>query len=288
MIHCQRCKQQNTPEAQKCSQCGTDLLPGYGAGERLGALIAGIVLGAICLALTFLIMKPDIALRTLSVGAVVLMLGFGLWWLFRRTPDYERYEIRAKRHVKLDPVQAIADYGAAIEHAPETAAFDLLDTRAKLCWSHGQPDLARSDWQRALENINSRITKSKDTDLELHKKRAETYQHLGKNDEYAMEMLAYTLAKEKTLKTQKREIARDIKGGIQKGSDDATRSELAKLREPILKDKRYALTGYCRKCDTTVDLDANLDCINNPKHWDISGVTPILRTGIEEEKAAQW
>ena len=151
-------------------------------------------------------------------------------WFLRITPLYERYATRAKRHFELNPWQAIADYGSAIYNAPKTQAFDYLLEKAKLHQGLGMTVEARTDWQQALENINTRIVQSR-ASIDLIKQCAEIYKYLGMDDEYAMQMLQYTIDKEKTFKTKPGQIAEGWEEGLQKGSEDAQRQELQKLRE---------------------------------------------------------
>jgi hypothetical protein len=274
MIHCQKCKHQNIPDAKKCDQCGANLLPGAGMRDRFVVLGLAIFVSAIA----YFVFKNDMVLRCISILFGVLVVGFGIFWLFRKTPLYERYETRAKRHLDLDPQQAIADYGTAIDLAPELFAFDLLCARAKLCQRQGMVEDAKSDWQRALENVNHRIAAIKDTDLELHKQRAETYKHLGMQDEYAMEMLGYTIAKELSLKFEKGEIVRDINSGIKKGVEDTKRGQLQHLRGQVMNKRKYGIVGHCAQCGSIVELNQKLECTNNPKHYKITNIKPIIKT----------
>ncbi len=43
-----------------------------------------------------------------------------------------------------------------------------------------------------------------------------------------------------------------------------------------MKNHKYGIVGQCKKCKSIVDLDARLDCTNNPKHL-IKNITPALR-----------
>lgn len=277
MIHCQKCKQANAPDAPKCSQCGTDLLPGTGAGVRLGGLGCFIIIAAIAFALAFFVLKNNIILLSLLVLFGVLELGYGIYWSLRKIPPYERYETRAKRHVELDPQQAISDYGSAIGLAPEAKAFDLCCERAKFLQSQGLTEEARSDWQRALDNINNRMAKSKTPVLAQMKQRAEIYKNLGLEDEYAMEMLKYTIEKEKTFKFKRSDVAMGVQDGIKKGSEDADRNVLQKLRQEIMVKSKYGIVGQCKQCNSIVELNYMLDCTNNLKHWKITNIAPIIR-----------
>jgi ribosomal protein L40E len=281
-IHCQKCKHENAPNAQKCSRCGTNLLPGAGLGERFGVLGCSIILAVTSFALAFLVfIKTDVKLLLGLILFGVLMLGFGFFWSVRKTPRYERYETRAKRHVSLDLRQAIADYGSAIDLAPEAKAFDLLRERAKLYQKLGMTIEARADWQLALDNINKRIAKSKTPVIDQKKQRAEIYKNLGMEDEYAMEMLQYTIEKEKTFKFKSGDIAMGMEEGVKKGTEDAKRKELQQLRAEIMNNHKYGIVGQCKQCRSIVEINHLLECANNPKHHKITNISPIIRkTGI--------
>lgn len=281
-IHCQKCKHENESSAKKCSQCGTNLLPGAGIGQRLGVFAATTILAVISFAVAFLVFKfkAEIGGKDLIYLSGLILFGtiifvWGIKHFFRKVPLYERYALRAKRHISLNPWQAIADYGSAINSAPQTQAFDYLIERAKLYESLGMTMEARTDLQHALENINARIAKPK-TSVDLNKQRAEVYKYLGMEDEYAMEMLQYTIEKEKTFKFKRGHIAEGWEEGFKKGSEDIQRQELQKLRVEIMKNHKYGIVGQCKKCKSIVDLDARLDCTNNPKHL-IKNITPALR-----------
>lgn len=182
MIHCQKCNQQNTPEAQKCSQCGANLLPGAGIKERLGQLGCLVVAGILIPVLAFLIVPRlgvgnildsliGMGMIVLSVIAGIVFILLGISLAVGKTPAHDKYRRRAERHVEIDPQQAIADYGAAIKLAPEAIAFDLLSARARLYHKQGMIEEEKSDWRSALENVNHRIAVSKTSDPELEKQR---------------------------------------------------------------------------------------------------------------------
>jgi hypothetical protein len=90
---------------------------------------------------------PDIPLcnpGALGLGAVlVLVLGFTQ--AVRKTPAYLKYENRAKRHVDLNPRQALSDLNTAIELAPEKEQANLLKQRANLYGKLGMTEDAARD-----------------------------------------------------------------------------------------------------------------------------------------------
>lgn len=283
-IHCPKCKQQNAPDARKCKKCGTNLLPGAGIGTRLGGFIFAAIIAILSFVIALIVYatKPDLNGKDLIylAGLVlfgIFVLGIGIYYALRKVPLYERHATRAKRHVSLNPWQAISDYGAAIRHAPPSLAFDYQLERAKVYEKVGLTIEARADWQLALENINARMAKSKAPVIDLTRQRAELYQSLGMQDEYAMEMLRYTIDKEKTFKTKRGDIAMGMEEGFKKGTEDFQRNELEKLRAGIMKNTRYGIVGQCKKCRAVVNLDSRLECTNNPKHRNISNISPTIR-----------
>jgi hypothetical protein len=103
---------------------------------------------------------------------------------------------------------------------------------------------------------------------------------LGMQDEYAMQMLQYTLEKEKTFKTKRSDIAMGWQEGLKKGSEDYHRQELDKLRAEILANPRYKIVAECKQCHSVVDLDASLNCPNNFKHRKIINIHAALRENV--------
>jgi ribosomal protein L40E len=283
-IHCLKCKHENAPGAKKCNQCGTNLLPGTGIGQRFGVFGCSTILVVISFVVAFLFFryKPGFGGKDwiYLAGLIffgVLMFGFGIIWSLSKTPLYEQYATRAKRHTSLNPLQAIADYGSAIDIAPPTQAFNYLLERADFYRGLGMLLEARTDLQHALENINGRMAKSKAPVIDLIKQRAEIYKYLGMEDEYAMEMLLYTIEKEKTFKFKQNDIAMGMEEGFKKGTEDSKRNELQQVRGEIMKNRKYGIVGQCRKCHSIVDLDHKLVCTNNPKHLKITNIIPALR-----------
>ncbi len=283
VVHCHKCNHENPPNAIKCQHCGKNLLPGMRASQRLAIFISAIFISILSFAAAILIyrFKPEIGgkdllylLGLIGFGAFVFL--FGLILTFRKTALHERYVMRAKRHVSSNPWQAIADLSSAINIAPQIQAFDYLLERAKLYQGLGKNAEARADWQRVLENINHRIASPK-ASIDLFKQRADIFGYLGMEDEFALQMLEYTIEKEKTFKTKRKDIAMGWEEGLQKGSEDMKRQELEKIRTEIMTNQRYKIIGQCKKCRSMVDLNARLECTNNAKHQKIIDIRPIIR-----------
>ena len=125
-ITCQKCNHENAPAAAKCAQCGKKLLPGVTAGERFLGFIGTTILSVLIIGGVFLYYRymaeggfRDVVYLPILVGLGAFVFFLGLILSLRKTPLYERYETRAKHHVSLNPLQAIADYSAAIYGAPQ-------------------------------------------------------------------------------------------------------------------------------------------------------------------------
>src|SRR5512137_2140724 len=117
MVHCPKCKTQNDPAQTVCIKCGADLLPTEGIASRLGSMLvvifACVLLPAIPVYFIFRPETPNPILKWVGYVLIAFAAG-GLIYAFyealRKRLIHERYAIRARRHVKLDPQQAIADF----------------------------------------------------------------------------------------------------------------------------------------------------------------------------------
>ena len=142
MVICAKCKTKNESKAKICKQCGKGLLPGENIQDRIGNVVAGILGGIIAgLIAYFLITHPEI-----TKSSQICLLTNPVAWLFaafavpissvglalRKTPEYIKYDNRAKRHIDSEPEQAIADYSKALELSPEKDRARILAARADL------------------------------------------------------------------------------------------------------------------------------------------------------------
>jgi predicted RNA-binding Zn-ribbon protein involved in translation (DUF1610 family)/ribosomal protein L40E len=152
-IVCPKCKSENPPGTERCRNCDAKLLPADSVSQRLIYLIGGVISAAVLglLFYQFYIRNPgsapDIPLcnpGALGLGAILgLILGFTQ--ALRKTPAYLKYENRAKRHVSLNPSQALSDLNQAIELAPEKEQAGLLKQRANLYDKLGMTEDAARD-----------------------------------------------------------------------------------------------------------------------------------------------
>jgi len=300
MIYCHKCKAQNISNASLCSKCGTSLLPGVTVAERIGSLIAAIVLGAIFGGLIYAFvfyLRPSLFVSwfgwgigtsvavfiivglVLLVGALISLL-VGIGNAIKKTPAYERYLNRAKRHIELDPNQSIEDYSMALKLLPAKSAqirIEILNERASVFNKLDMANEAKQDWQESLCEVDKLLdssTKSNKGTLLL--KRADIYLKLGMKDESVLDRLNYTYTEEQLLPPEST-VAIDAKEGFKKGIADAKRQELVKLRTELMSDGRFKAVGYCPKCKELVNLDIYFKCPVSKRHPDPTDVHFIMK-----------
>ncbi len=152
MIQCHKCQSENTADREKCQECGADLLPGEGLSDRLSYLVYGIIGGVVCGIGSYLLIKSEIELpecllispQLCGLATIGLPI-MGIVSALRKTPLYQRYATRARRHIELDPEQAISDFSQALELAPEKEKAGLLKERATLYEKLGMQEEATRD-----------------------------------------------------------------------------------------------------------------------------------------------
>jgi hypothetical protein len=142
VIHCQKCKHINTPEAEKCEQCMTNLLPGVPIRQRLWGIVVVLICAFIFIAILKWILAqipfvlsdvPALGAIASIVGALLCLLGvgIGIFMIVERIPRYARYMIRAERHMEIDSEQAIQDFGSALIALMNEKTSDLTLSRTK-------------------------------------------------------------------------------------------------------------------------------------------------------------
>ena len=300
MIYCHKCKAQNISNASLCSKCGTNLLPGVTIAERIGSLIAAILLGAIFAGLIYAFvfyLRPSLFVSwfgwgigtsvavfiivglALLVGALIsLVVGIGN--AIKKTPAYERYLNRAKRHIELDPNQSIEDYSMALKLLPAKSTqirIEILNERASVFNKLDMANEAKQDWQESLCEVNKLLDSStKSNKGALLLKRADIYLKLGMKDESVLDRLNYTYTEEQLLPPENT-VAMGATEGFKKGIADAKRQELVKLRTELMSDGRFKAVGYCPKCKELVNLDFYLKCPVSQKHPEPTDVHFIMK-----------
>jgi len=227
MVICRKCKANNPPEADRCEQCGANLLPGESLGERALWLVGGIIGTGLSAGMLYLLSTNPESIETsefcLFTNPVVWMIGIfvfpisGLVSALRKTPLYKRYENRAKRHINLDWEQALTDFSKAIELAPKKVQASLL------------------------------------------KQRADVYKAHGMEDDYLTDRLEY-MESEGAYQGQA-----DFAQVFKLDSDQFITSARDSERKRLVAEGKIHAVGFCKKCRQAVTLNAKIRCPDHPK-----------------------
>jgi len=291
MIYCHKCNATNLPTAEKCNQCGANLLPGTSIGERLKGI--GVLFLAAILIIPIMYLCSTAAnaagestgtrMALLVLGPVfaLIFIGGGLAVAFRKSKLYEKYQRRAQRHIELNPQQAINDFTQAISSTPEKSRdfkLTLLKQRASVYEKEGMFRQAQQDYQQALALATDlyKISPEK-TRLKFLKERANIMEKLSQEDEADREYLNYGYLAEKALPEKK--VAMGIEEGFKQGINESKRQEYQNKRKAILEKGKFKALGYCRKCKAVVELDYKMQCVKNAKH----GQPKLVRFALPHE-----
>lgn len=165
-IHCRKCRAENPKGADRCQRCNARLLPGESAGTRISTFIMMwiIAAGLGYLVYHWYIQSPESAPNIPALDAFLnpIVLGLaaliafisGFVILVRRTPEYLKYQIRATRHEKLNPWQALEDLDRAVDEAPDKEKGKLIKQRAKLYEHLGFAEDAARDYLLLITSPN--------------------------------------------------------------------------------------------------------------------------------------
>jgi hypothetical protein len=303
LIHCHKCKAQNSPTAERCQQCTTKLLPAETAGSRLTIFFSAIFAAGL---FGYLIYRwfiqypgsaPDIPfldnfLNPIVLGlATLIALITAITMPLRRTPEYAKYKNRAIRHIPLNPWQALDDLESAMESAPDKEQGNLLKERAKLFEKVGFAEEAARDYL-VLATSPDRHKGEADFVSLLTGGDAEAYQRGRRSGEiltilgtgkanavgYCSKCNDVVLLDKgercpQHPKTKGRDIAyvipADLMAGkisvMQKleGSNPYVREKLTEL----LSTEKAIAVGYCTKCSAIVEMDPQRRCrLHNKAH----------------------
>lgn len=296
LIHCPKCKAQNSPTAERCQQCSAKLLPAEGVGTRLTGFFSAIFAAGL---FGYLIYRwfiqypgsaPDIPILDNFLNPIVLGLATLIALItaitvpLRRTPEYVKYRNRAIRHIPLNPWQALDDLESAMESAPDKEQGNLLKERAKLFEKVGFTEDAARDYL-VLATSPDRHKGEADFVSLLTGGDAEAYL-LGRRSGEILTILStgkanavgycskcndvVVLDKDEHCpqhpKTKGRDIAYVIPADVMAGKI----SVMQKLegRNPGIREKltellltgKAAAVGYCTQCHGIVDLDPQRHC----------------------------
>jgi len=296
LIHCPKCKAQNSPTAERCQQCTTKLLPAEGVGARLTIFFSAIFAAGL---FGYLIYRwfiqfpgsaPDIPFLENFINPIVLGLAALIALItaitvpLRRTPEYVKYKNRAIRHIPLNPWQALNDLDRAMESAPDKEQGNLLKERAKLYEKVGfSEDAARDylvlatspDRHKGEADFVSLLTGGDTEAYLLGRRSGEILSILSTGKANAVGYCSkcnevVVLDKDERCpqhpKTKGRDktyvIPADVMVGkisvMQKleGSNPLIREKLTEL----LSAEKAIAVGYCTKCSVIVELDPQRRC----------------------------
>lgn len=311
-IHCPKCKTKNLTDAERCQQCGKNLLPGQGAGLRLFFLFFFLMLAGVCAYLMYWNFIREGAPNpesfwlnpvSLSVGILVsLILAFVL--ALRRIPRYKRYEMRSLRHVSLNIHQSIADLTRALELAPDTMQHSLLKQRRSLYEKIG--DSINADRDRLALALHPEAWKSEGDFLSVFgglegdafswsMRRAAIDTLLSSGIAVAVGYCRACKAVVELNPDKRCPVHPKIKGRDEELviPEDVAAGKLAVLAKlehkeahlaneitKLLEAKEAVALGYCPRCAGVMQLDAQRRCPHHP-NGKIKGVAYELQGNFE-------
>jgi hypothetical protein len=295
-IHCHKCKLENPPTALRCQNCGANLLPAEGIGQRLASFV-GLLAGSVFLGYLFYRFyiqlpgsAPDIILcnvGALAGGAIAsFVMAFVL--LLRKTPPYVKYENRAKRHVSLNAWQALDDFNRAMDLAEDKEQGNLIKQRVEVYKKLGLTEEAERDylalatspgaykgageWIAALtgadaETISSGVSSSQNAILlQSGKAKAVGYcEQCGDAVVLNNDLRCQTHPKKK-VKEVEFVIPSDVLVGkltVLQKMEPRSKKLSAKIIELLGSGKARAI-GYCKRCKAVVQLDSSRQCTTHP------------------------
>jgi hypothetical protein len=295
-IHCHKCKLENPPTALRCQNCGVNLLPSEGIGQRLASFVT-LMAGSALLGYLFYRFyiqvpgsAPDIILcnvGALAGGAIVCFV-MAFVFLLRKTPAYLKYENRAKRHVSLNAWQALDDFNRAIDLAEDKEQGNLIKQRVEVYKKLGLTEKAERDylalatssgaykgageWIAALtgadaETISSGVRTSQNA-LLLKSGKAKAVGYCEQCGDAVM--LNTDLRCQTHLKKKVKEVEFVIPSDVLVGKltvlqkmEPRSKKLSAKITELLDLGKARAI-GYCKRCKAVVQLDSSRQCTTHP------------------------
>ncbi len=300
-IHCQKCRAENPKGADRCQRCNAKLLPGESTGTRITTFFTMMIIAA---GLGYLVVHwyiqnpesaPNIPVLDAFLNPIVLglaaLIAFitGFVILVRRTPEYLKYQIRATRHEKLNPWQALDDLDRAVDEAPDKEKGKLIKQRAKLYEHLGFAEEAARDYLLLITSPDR--FKSEADAMSLFTGADSGVYEKSRRDSEIKTILASGKARavgycpqcdlvveldpdERCLvhpKVKGREveyvIPADIVAGqlavMQKMED--SRPKVSEQISKLLVEGKASAIGYCPKCTGVVELDPERRCRVHPK-----------------------
>ena len=277
-IHCHKCSTINPTTAIKCRHCGADLLPGTSWVVRL-VVLAVTLLGTMACVIGAVVLwsKPNMKfqLPLCLVIVAVLFLVAMLKVIFEKEPPHQRYYERAKRHIKLNPHQAIADLTTASELAPQKKKREYILERTKLHEQLGMVRDAVADTHAQIQACTEAlVSATHKLTADILEERAGLYAKLGMEEKSTRDLLEATNQMEIAIKTGEFNASKEVEnvGSFLTGAGDAfsagytsatvkkAKVKIYNQRSQLIKEGRIKAVGYCPKCKDAVVLNINRVC----------------------------
>ena len=312
-IHCPKCKVENAANATRCQNCGELLLPAEGTGVRFLYFVFGVLFAAgfAFLFYQFYVMNPGTAPDIDFLNPVVLIVGAfasliaGIVLAVRRTPEYEKYENRAKRHLGLNLWQSLADVNRAMKAAPEKKQGGLIKLRAQVFEKLGMADDAMRDRlvlitsPNAYKSEGETVSMFTGADADVYarsRKKTQIKAVLNSGNVVAVgycpkckavvELDADEHCKTH-VKTKGQEVEYVISADVLKGrlavlaKLERRHAEAAGQLTGLLAAGQAVAQGYCPRCKGVVTLDVERRCMVHPK---VKGKWTAYSVPTEAEK----
>lgn len=300
-IHCHKCSTENPTGADRCQRCNANLLPGEDAGSRLGTFITMLIIAA---GLGYLVYRwyiqdpgsaPDIPFLDAFLNPIVLGIAAFLALItalvvpFRRTPEYAKYQIRATRHEKLNPWQALTDLERAMDAAPDKELGKIVKQRAGLFEKLGFTEDAARDYLLLLTSPD-RFKGEADVMSMFTGADKDVYQNSRRSSEISTILasgkakavgycpqcdLVVELNKDERCilhpKVKGREVNYVIPADVLAGKlavmqkMEVSKPKVSQQISKLLVEGKATAIGYCPKCTGVVELTPERRCQMHPK-----------------------
>jgi len=310
MVTCASCKTLNDPGRADCQKCGRDLLPGEPFSSRLVyiglGLFVALMLGATAWLLYSLASASVLARYGVPIllTAAVVFLGLAVYAAFYRTPLWQRYVLRARRHAASDADQAMADYAEALKTAPARERLAILEAHLEAADRACCSPVQIADLRELKQLYSDKALRANPAArAQLVPRQVALYEHLEEvlrrsGDERAalqtrLEYLGWIEEHIEDIISVRHGqpalpfgVTDDVTTRMPSSMDIQPRYFLVKQvkeeRARMLEQGTIAAVGFCADCAQIYRLDASLECPDNPLHGRLSLVEYALPDEIHE------
>lgn len=308
MITCMRCASLNDTASHTCSQCGADLLPGEGAVSRivyigLGIFVAAVLIATAVLLLGFAGTNPNTRWAAPAlIAAGVAFMALAVYASLYKTPLWQRYAARGKRHLDIEVGQALADFTEALKLVPAKERLAVLEAHQAAAEKAGDTTASRNDLVE-LKTIYGEISGRLDArersnlalkQINLFEKLEQVHHKLGDNNLALNTHLEYLTWVEEHIEDIISTKRSEGLASFVTGSGDREQmlvrdfqpryllvNQVKDDRAHLMQTGAIAAVGYCIECRQVYRLKSSLVCPANPRHGRLSLVEYILPGEID-------